>query len=173
MVKKKRNRHILLPWQMESTGKKNKLEYWTLFNSINILHNILYKLPNMPTMRICLTINSFFGWWLSTTHFKRSKGEIHLLFLEKKPWHAGHKGSQNFCLIYKWSFSISKKYFVDQKWELKAFWNVHFTFFFFFFLQAVFDPEIFFYVLLPPIIFYAGYDMKKVITKLTFIIIYM
>ena len=33
-------------------------------------------------------------------------------------------------------------------------------------LQAVFDPEIFFYVLLPPIIFYAGYDMKKVITDI-------
>ncbi|XP_047130387.1 sodium/hydrogen exchanger 6 isoform X1 [Hydra vulgaris] len=27
--------------------------------------------------------------------------------------------------------------------------------------KAVFDPEIFFYALLPPIIFYAGYDMKK------------
>ena len=69
------------------------------------------------------------------------------------------------------NFSISKKYFVDQKWELKAFWDVQFTFSFFFFMQAVFDPEIFFYVLLPPIIFYAGYDMKKVITKWTFVII--
>ena len=38
-------------------------------------------------------------------------------------------------------------------------------------MQAVFGPEIFFYVLLPPIIFYAGYDMKKVITKWTFVII--
>ncbi|XP_068733044.1 sodium/hydrogen exchanger 6-like isoform X1 [Montipora capricornis] len=27
--------------------------------------------------------------------------------------------------------------------------------------KAVFDPEIFFYILLPPIIFHAGYDMKK------------
>ena len=27
--------------------------------------------------------------------------------------------------------------------------------------KAVFDPEIFFYALLPPIIFFAGYDMKK------------
>eukprot|EP01147_Barroeca_monosierra_P003091 gene3090-8195_t len=27
--------------------------------------------------------------------------------------------------------------------------------------ETVFDPEIFFYVLLPPIIFYAGYDMKQ------------
>jgi len=33
-------------------------------------------------------------------------------------------------------------------------------------LQAVFDPEIFFYVLLPPIIFYAGYDMKKVMISI-------
>ena len=29
-------------------------------------------------------------------------------------------------------------------------------------LQMVFDPEIFFYVLLPPIIFHAGYSMKRV-----------
>lgn len=28
--------------------------------------------------------------------------------------------------------------------------------------QMVFDPEIFFYVLLPPIIFHAGYSMKRV-----------
>eukprot|EP01147_Barroeca_monosierra_P004948 gene4948-8728_t len=27
--------------------------------------------------------------------------------------------------------------------------------------EAVFDPEIFFYMLLPPIMFYAGYDMKQ------------
>ena len=44
----------------------------------------------------------------------------------------------------------------QKKFHIFSFW---------FLLQAVFDPEIFFYVLLPPIIFYAGYDMKKVFEK--------
>ena len=56
----------------------------------------------------------------------------------------------------------------NESWKPFEMYSLHFPIFF---LQAVFDPEIFFYVLLPPIIFYAGYDMKKVITKWTFVII--
>ena len=67
------------------------------------------------------------------------------------------------CKLHTCTILIEMKYAIFRHHKLVSIMANRLLFVF---LQAVFDPEIFFYVLLPPIIFYAGYDMKKVMISI-------